>query len=162
MSDPEYFLIGILGLIAVSVISSVDISKSMISVILGLIAGTVGMDTLTGSNRFTFGRLELMDGISLITLMVSVFAFSEVFFMIINDLRKKREEKDVDAEKKNENVTFAEYKRVAKPTGIGSIIGTFVGVLPGLGAGASSWFAYSLRRKRLKRVTVLEKEILKE
>lgn len=150
MSDPEYFLIGILGLIAVSVISSEDIPKSMISVILGLIAGTVGMDTLTGSERFTFGRTELMDGINLITLMVSVFAFSEVFFMIRNNLRNKKENKDIDTKNENQKLTLSEYKRVIRPIGIGSIIGTIIGVLPGLGAGSSSWFAYSLSKKTSK------------
>src|SRR5690625_37355 len=62
LADPEFFLIGLLGLIAVATLSSKDFTKSMISVILGLMAGTVGIDSLTGSMRFTMARPELMEG----------------------------------------------------------------------------------------------------
>ncbi|MGG0718403.1 tripartite tricarboxylate transporter permease [Robertmurraya massiliosenegalensis] len=146
-SEPEYFLLGILGLIAVSVISSKDVTKSLISVVLGLIAGTIGMDALSGSPRFTFNRPELMNGLSMTTLMVSVFAFTEIFSMISDELNKKY---DVSAKKIRSKLSLKEFRGVIKPIGIGSIIGSFVGVMPGLGASASSWFAYSAAKKMSK------------
>jgi len=152
MSDPEYFLLGIMGLIAVSVISSKDISKSMIAVVLGLMAGTIGMDSLTGSQRFTFGRAELVDGLGLTMLMVSIFAFAEVFSMISTELKKKNKtsQNGLDTTKGTGRLSMQEIKAVAKPISIGSIIGSIIGVLPGLGAGAASWFAYSAAKKTSK------------
>lgn len=149
LSDPEYFLLGIMGLIAVSVISSTDIMKSMIAVVLGLIAGTIGMDTLTGSQRATFGRPELIDGLELTMLMVSIFAFAEVFAMISSELRAKNKvaQNELDKTKGSNRLSWAELKAIGKSTTVGSAIGSIIGVLPGLGAGAASWFAYSAAKK---------------
>src|SRR5690625_2724406 len=84
LSFPEYFLVGVLGILAVAALSSKDIIKSMISVVLGLMAGTVGMDLFTGAPRFTMGRLELLDGMEMVDRIVWIFAFSEVFLKVGN------------------------------------------------------------------------------
>ena len=65
-SDPEFFLIGIAGLIAVAALSSKSKLKSAISVVLGLMVGTIGLDTFTGALRFTFDRIELLEGVGMI------------------------------------------------------------------------------------------------
>src|SRR5690606_26069905 len=88
LSEPEFFLIGLLGLVAVATLSVKNVTKGMISIVLGLMAGTVGMDVFTGYQRFTFGRIELMDGIGLVPLVVGVFAFSEILTSISTDLEK--------------------------------------------------------------------------
>ncbi len=147
LTDPEFFLIGILGLLAVGMLSAKDQLNSMISVVLGLMAGTVGMDLFSGSSRFTFGFPELADGIDIIALLVGMFAFSELFDMIGEGLNKRYV---TDSRKLKTGITFKEMKETAKPTLFGSLIGAVTGIIPGLGSGAASWFAYSLSRKMSK------------
>src|SRR5699024_1810969 len=140
-SYPEYFLVALLGIMAVAAISSDDIVKSIISAMLGLMAGTVGLDMLTGSPRFTMGRMELMDGLSMIPVVVGLFAFTEVAFMIRDSLKEKKKKADVNV---NTSLTFNEMKSVAKPMGLSAGVGSLVGVFPGTGSGTASWFGYSL------------------
>ncbi|MEK3937164.1 tripartite tricarboxylate transporter permease [Sporosarcina sp. FSL W7-1349] len=147
LSFPEYFLVGVLGILAVAALSSKDIIKSMISVVLGLMAGTVGMDLFTGAPRFTMGRLELLDGIGMVALIVGIFAFSEVFSMISNDLNKTYK---TDSKKVKVGIDFKEFKKISLPTFSGSIIGSIIGIFPGLGAGTASWFGYSSAKKLSK------------
>lgn len=147
ISDPEIFLICFIGLIAVSLLSTKNKVNSMISVILGLIAGTVGLDLITGNARFTFGLPELMDGVNIIALVVGLYAIPEIFLMISSGLKKGKVQ---DTRRLKTGLTFKEFKGVAKPTGIGSIIGTFTGIFPGLGADAAAWFSYSAAKKASK------------
>ncbi len=144
LSAPEYFLIGILGLIAVASLSSKDITKSMISVVLGLMAGTIGIDLLSGVSRFTFGRPELMEGLSIVVLVIGLFAFSEIFSMVNKNLNTKY---ITDTKGLKTKVTLQEFRKVLKPTFIGSIMGSIIGIMPGLGAGASSWLSYATAKR---------------
>ncbi len=144
LSDPEFFLIGVLGLLAVTALSSKDFIKSMISVVLGLMAGMVGIDLFTGSSRFIFGRPELMEGINIIVILVGLFALSEVFSMISKDIGTKN---NSEFQNLKARITFKEFKGVSKSTGVGSVIGAIVGIIPGMASGASSWFAYSAAKK---------------
>ncbi len=82
LSDPEFFLICIIGVFAVGMLSTKDKTKSLISVIIGLILGSIGMDLFTGKMRFTLGRPELTDGINIVALMIGVFAISEILMML--------------------------------------------------------------------------------
>jgi putative tricarboxylic transport membrane protein len=142
--SPEYFLIGVIGLMTVGLLSGRDKIKSIISVILGLMAGTIGVDTLTGISRATFDQPELMDGINLVAFLVGMFAISELFIMISRGLNTVH---ITDRKKLNTHLSFKEYKGIAKPTLVGSIIGAITGILPGIGGGASCWFAYATMKK---------------
>jgi putative tricarboxylic transport membrane protein len=144
--DPEFFLLGILGLVCVTGLSSSDIPKSIISVLLGLMLGMIGLDGFTGSQRFTFGSLSLLDGVSMIALLVGMFAVSEVLFTL-GDLNKRYVTESKNLKTK---LTWKEIKSVMKEMIRGSIIGSFVGVLPGLGAGPASWFAYTEAKRASK------------
>ncbi|WP_210492836.1 tripartite tricarboxylate transporter permease [Microvirga antarctica] len=146
-SDPEFFLIGIAGLLAVAALSSKSKLKSAISVVLGLMVGTIGLDTFTGALRFTFGRLELLEGVGMIALLTGMFAFSEIFFMISNDLDKRY---SAGSKKLSTGLTWPEFCGVFRSTMIGGAIGSVVGLFPGMGAGPASWFAY-IHAKRSSR-----------
>lgn len=141
ISEPEYFWIALMGLIAVSALSSKDFLKSLISAVLGLMAATIGMDEFTGASRFTLGRIELMEGLGIIALLVGMFAFTELFFMVNHDLKKRYV---ADSSQLKTKLTWREFKSVVKPMGIGSVIGTVIGIFPGMGAGPAAWFSYSI------------------
>lgn len=145
--SPEYFLIGIIGLMAVGLLSVKDKIKGMISVVLGLMAGTVGIDLLSGAQRATFGRPELMDGIDLVAFLVGMFAISELIMMISEGYNKKY---DIERQNLKTGLTAKEYKGMIKPTGVGAVIGSIIGILPGLGSGASSWLSYAVMKKLSK------------
>ncbi len=145
--SPEYFLLGVIGLMAVGLLSGRDKVKSLISVVLGLMAGTVGVDTLTGVNRATFNQPELMDGINLVAFLVGMFAISELFLMISKGLNISYV---ADYSKLKTGLTFREIKNIIRPTTIGSLIGAGTGILPGIGGGASCWFAYAAVSKSSK------------
>lgn len=144
LSYPEYFLVALLGILAVAAISSTDMIKSIISAMLGLMAGTVGLDILTGDQRFTLGRMELMEGLEMIPIILGMFAFTEVAMMIRDNLKDKKSKEKISVKT---GLTAKEYKSVMKPIGISSIIGSIVGVFPGTGSGTASWFGYSISKK---------------
>jgi len=139
-SDPEFVLLGLLGLVCVASLGSKDISKSILSVLFGLLLSMVGQDSLVGFPRFTWGNLTLLAGINYIPLIVGMFAFSEAFMMLGGSLKKKYVTNTKNLITK---ITWKEFKLVSKNILRGSIIGTFTGILPGLGGGPASWFAYT-------------------
>lgn len=147
-SSPEFFLIGVFSLIAVSGISSADKTKSIISGILGLMASTVGMDMFSGQQRFTFGQSALLDGISIIALTVGMFALTEIFSMISEGAGKRQEGNTVNLSTK---INWKEIKRIFKPSFTGSGLGAFFGVLPGIASGTASFVAYSTAQKMSKK-----------
>lgn len=144
ISDPEVFLLCLIGLTAVSLLTTNNKLNSMISVLLGLIASTVGLDLLTGRGRFVFGRTELMDGLNIIALVVGLYAFPELFSMISDGVKKRR---DFDARNLKTYLRPREVAMVFKPMAIGSVIGAVVGMIPGLGANIASWVSYAAAKK---------------
>lgn len=147
LSESEYFLIGLLGLIAVMMISSKDKTKGLISMMLGLMVGTIGLDVFTGEQRFTMGQVELLEGIGILPILVGVFAFPEIFKLINNELRKIH---DVGKKDLKIKLSLKEVRGIARPTGIGSIAGVICGMLPGLGPVSASWFSYISAKKTSK------------
>lgn len=144
---PEFFLLGILGLVSVISLSSKDIPKSIISVMFGLLLGMVGMDVMTGATKFTAGNLYLMEGFPLIPLLVGMFAISEVLMMLSDDLQKRYV---TDSKNLKTNLTWKEFKTVRRNIFKGSLIGSFAGIIPGLGAGPASWIAYTEAKRTSK------------
>lgn len=143
-SDPEFFLIGVAGLIAVSALSSRNAIKSALSVLLGLMVGTVGLDAFTGVPRFTFGTLELLEGISMIALLTGMFAFSELFSIISKDLGTRFSS---SMKHLSTGLSWRQFRSIVRPASIGAGIGSVVGIFPGMGAGPASWFAYIQAKK---------------
>jgi len=140
LADPEFFLLGIVGLLAVATFGAKDFIKAMISVLLGLIAGTVGIDLFTGMPRLTGGYFEVYEGLNLISVAVGLFALSEVFMMLSNRMNKAY---SFDASDMRISLTMKEFLGSFKAMITGSAIGSFMGVLPGVGSTVSGWLAYS-------------------
>src|SRR5690606_34438221 len=84
----EYFTLMVLGLIAASAITEGSAAKGLAMVVLGILLATVGMDPQSGTPRFTFGTLDLMDGLGLSALAMGLFGISEV----ISSIRTKNDE----------------------------------------------------------------------
>ncbi|WP_232503686.1 tripartite tricarboxylate transporter permease [Thermotoga profunda] len=142
----EYFWLGIFGLSMAAVLSKGNTIKGLISASLGLLISTIGIDVTTGYPRFTFGNIELMDGVSFIPAMIGLFGLSEVLKRI--QAGRKAMELPAVNEKSKLNVReglIAMWKH--KFTIIrGSLVGTFIGALPGAGADIAAWVSYGIEK----------------
>jgi len=139
---PEYFSLMLLGLTTIIFLGGKSIVKSMISIILGLLLAIVGMDPMGGVNRFTVDRLELMDGINFIVVVMGLFGIGEVLVsaeerMKITILKTKLS---------GLIPTLKDWKEGTGATIRGSVIGFFIGVLPGTGASIASFLSYATEK----------------
>ncbi|MEH7094169.1 tripartite tricarboxylate transporter permease [Neobacillus vireti] len=139
----EYFSLMLLGLGAVSGLAGKSVTKALIMTVCGLLLGTIGIDTVSGIARFTFDIPWLFQGIEFLTIAVGLFALGEVFKTIL----EKEEEEGEIARITNLLPSREEFKESAGPIARGSLLGFFVGILPGAGATLASFFAYLLEKR---------------
>ncbi len=145
----EYFGTAALSLIIVCVMMSGKTLKGLIAVCIGLLLKTVGMSPIDGvAARFTFGNYSLENGFNLIVVIIGVFAFPE----IINSIGKLKEVVK-PAKIKNKLFYIPSGKDIKENLGTmfrGSVIGTAIGILPGMGGGAASLISYAQAKKTSK------------
>ncbi len=144
-SSFEYFWLTLLGLSCAVFIASGDKLKGVISLLIGLLVATVGLDNPAGHPRFTFGLPELMGGAELIPIMVGMFAVSEVMRSSISVAAPLE-----TAQKAIGNVfrgMWGLLKKYPLQTLRGSVLGTLVGALPGAGADIAAWMSYAMSKK---------------
>ncbi|MDQ6597473.1 tripartite tricarboxylate transporter permease [Bacillus salipaludis] len=139
----EYFSLMLLGLMAVSGLAGNSVTKALIMTVCGLLLGTIGIDSVSGIARFTFDVPWLYQGIEFLTVAVGLFALGEVFKTIL-----EKEEEDGEIARINNMIpSKEEFKESAGPIARGSILGFFIGILPGAGATLASFFSYILEKK---------------
>ncbi len=143
---PEYFALMVLGLLLAVFLTSGSPLKGCIMLFLGIFLANIGIDPLTGRERFTFGTLELMGGFDFVTIAMGMFGLSEILLTL---------EKEVSSEFVTTKIgrlwpTAKDWMESKWAIIRGSIIGFFVGVIPGGGAVVSSLVSYSVERKFAK------------
>ncbi len=143
----DYFALMILGLTAVSAFAGKGkVLKAFSMTVFGLMISTVGTDVISGAPRFTFGNLDLVDGVSFLLLAMATFALAEVVMTVLKGEHKKKEP-DMDMSSLGSmKLSKDEIKEIAPTIGRSSIFGFLVGVLPGAGATIASFLAYGLER----------------
>ena len=146
--SPEVFALALFGLTLIAGLSGPSFLKGIASGFFGLLLTTVGLDSLTGSMRFTFGRADLLTGVDTISVMIGLFAVSEMFFLIAHPARPVG---TVVGTASTEFPTLRELRDVGRATFVGTIVGLVVGIMPGAGATASSFVAYNEARRWSKR-----------
>lgn len=143
----DYFALMILGLTAVSAFAGRGgVLKALLMVVLGLMLATVGTDQTSGVQRFTFGSLELLDGIEFLMLAMATFALTEALSIILTRDASSDSLKPKMIGFKSLKVTKKEFKLIAPTIARSSILGFFIGVLPGAGATLGSFMAYGMER----------------
>ena len=135
----EYFAVALMGLSVVVAMCSDSLIKGLIGAVFGLLIGTVGIDSISGVSRLTFGFWQLQGGISSTALMMGLFAITEVFNQSL-ELHKPRPK--IEFKKTTLIPPFSEMKSCWKAIGIGCGIG----ILPGIGQNASTLISYNLAR----------------
>lgn len=142
---PEYFALTFLALTLITTLAGKSLKKGFIATIIGLFIASIGADTFTNTNRFTFGSLHLIDGISLIGVVVGLFAISEVLENIEEPAKRIFFQSQVNFF--DMLPSREEWKRTAPVIARSSVLGFLVGVLPGAGATISSFLAYAVEKK---------------
>jgi putative tricarboxylic transport membrane protein len=140
---PEYFSMIVVGLVAVTFLSQGSMLKSMMMIFLGLFLSTVGSDSSTGHPRFQFGLLELQDGLDFIPLIMGCFGISEILINLEADSLREVYTDRI----KGLLPTLQDWRRSIFPILRGSILGFFMGTLPGGGAVLGSFGAYAMEKK---------------
>jgi len=139
----EYFSLMLLGLAAVSGLAGKSMTKALMMTVFGLMLGTIGIDAVSGIARFTYDLPILYSGLEFLTIAVGLFALGEVFKTIL-----EREHEDGTIAKIGRILpTKQDLKDSAKPIMRGSLLGFFIGVLPGAGATLASFFSYIAEKK---------------
>jgi putative tricarboxylic transport membrane protein len=143
---PEYFSLMVLGLTILIYLANGPTLKALMMAALGLILGIVGTDTISGRQRFTFGILELNDGIGIIPVVMGLFGISEVFLNV-----EKVFQRDLIATKVRGLLpTLQDWKDSVWPILRGTFLGFFLGILPGGGAVLASFASYAIEKKASK------------
>jgi putative tricarboxylic transport membrane protein len=139
----EYFSLMVLGLVASVVLAHGSLLKAIGMIILGLLLGLVGTDVTSGTQRYTFGVPELFDGIGFVAVAMGLFGLGEI---IVN-----LEREGAGTILLNRIVslwpTRDDWKRMIAPILRGTVLGSFLGILPGGGAMLASFASYSLEKK---------------
>jgi putative tricarboxylic transport membrane protein len=145
---PEYFALTFMGLTLVTSLSGESMIKGTMSGVFGLIVASVGVDAISGEERFTFGNIYLLDGMGFIGVAVGLFAVAEV---LVN-LEEPMEQVFVRTKLTLRNLfpNLQDWKDSLGPIGRSSLLGFFIGVLPGAGATIASFMSYAMEKKLSK------------
>jgi putative tricarboxylic transport membrane protein len=144
---PEFFSLLLLGILLITYLGSGSMVKLMMMAVLGLLLGTVGVDMMTGEDRFVYGSLTLIDGLGIAPVAMGLFGISEILISI-PDIHVKKDL--IKTRIKNLLPNAQEWRLSAKPIARGTILGFLVGVLPGA-AIVASFSSYALEKKLSKR-----------
>ena len=148
-SSYEYFWLSMLGLSCATLVAGDDKLKGWVSLMLGLFLSVIGLDFVTGQQRYTFGNMNLMSGIGFISVMIGAFALAEIFRKSVSYTGEILET-DVKVQGKayaTPKALWEQRKHITR----GGIIGTLVGVLPGAGADIAAWVTYAISKRFAKK-----------
>ena len=140
---PEFFSLALMSLTLVTYVSKGSIIRSLIMGCVGITMSTVGMDPITSRSRFTFGLTSLLDGFELVYVAMGFFGLSEVLVNLGQSLQSEILETKI----KGLLPTRQDWKDSAKPIARGTVLGFFLGILPGFGAAITTFVSYALEKR---------------
>ena len=144
---PEFFALCVLGLLVLSKLTGSSLIRAAVMVALGLSLSTVGMEPMSGVSRFTFGSLDLAQGLELVPIAIGLFGVAELLSSAHNKLTN---EKPLKVSFKELLPTREEWKRSQWPIARGSVLGFLFGLIPGPTAIIATFSSYALERKLSK------------
>lgn len=141
----EYFWLAVIGLSMAALVSSGNPLKGLVSLCLGLILSTVGLDMISGSPRFTYGTVVLMEGVHFIPVMIGMFAVAEVMRALTRPMAADPSKVRIQAV--DYRYSWKTVKKYKSNVAIGGFIGTIVGAIPGAGSDIAAWVSYGLSKR---------------
>jgi putative tricarboxylic transport membrane protein len=140
---PEYFGLMCVGLVVVTFLAQGSMYKALMMALLGLLLGFIGLDLFTATPRFTFGINELMDGVGIVPLVMGLFGISEILVNMERPLQREIYETKI----KGLFPTVQDWVACKWAIFRGTVLGFFLGILPGGGAVVSSFASYAIEKK---------------
>jgi putative tricarboxylic transport membrane protein len=141
---PEYFALAVTGLAVLSRLSGGSVVVAFVMVGLGLAIGTVGMEPISGVRRFTFGSVQLSQGLELVPIIMGLYGVAEVLVLAEEGLRRS----EIARVRLRELFpTREEWRRSSWPVARGSVIGFLAGLIPGPATVLSTFISYSVERR---------------
>ena len=142
----DYFLLALFGLTTVGSLTTKNFSKGLISACLGLLFSMIGIDSVMGTARLTFGISNLQAGINIVPALVGLFGFSEILMVLSGDQLDGEVSKVIKTAVKMQSVLKHFWQSMYYST-----IGTVVGALPGAGGPVAAFLAYSEAKRLVKK-----------
>ncbi len=143
-SAPEYFALMVLGLAMVVLLAGESLVKALLAMLVGLWIAGMGTDLFSATSRFTFGQVELLGGIDFIIVAIGVFAVGEV----LGNMEPTEAPEMLPVPKGLRNLlpTWDDMKRCHFAFWNGSLVGFFIGILPGAGSTIASFMSYGIEK----------------
>lgn len=142
----EIFWVAVFGMSAIVFLLGGDVLKGLVSACFGIFVSLIGADTITGYDRYTFGHLELLDGINIVVLLVGLYALPPAIALLEEVL-------DVDTSNTGRLNTISIWKAIPgmlkywKTWLRSSVIGVLIGILPGAGGSMAAFLSYNEARR---------------
>jgi putative tricarboxylic transport membrane protein len=146
---PDLFSLVLLGLTVICSFAAKSWIKGLLSALIGLAIVSIGQDPVMGTARFTFGSADLLSGINFLTALIGLFAIPQ----LIDNLGRVGPDAQLSVAPAGFGrliPTWADIRRMRIPVSIGSVIGTFLGILPGAGGPIAAFLSYDYARKASK------------
>ncbi len=146
----DYFALMVLGLVSVAAFAgSGAMLKALLMTVLGLMLATVGTDPGQGIPRFTLGQVDLIDGISFLLLVMATFALAEALLAILRPADDSLRQQEQQAMQRLGSIAISaqEARQMTPVVGRSSLLGFFIGLLPGAGATIASFLAYGSEQR---------------
>ncbi|MDP2410407.1 MAG: tripartite tricarboxylate transporter permease [Pseudolabrys sp.] len=147
---PEYFMLAVFGLTIIGTLASGNMIKGLMSGAAGLAISTVGLDLDSGFPRFAFGSTDLQGGIGFVPAVIGLFSLSQALLMCEEPHRTIQQVKVTAGGQWRLFPTRDEIRQIRATVMRSSLIGGFIGILPGAGGDIGSWAAYN-EAKRFSR-----------
>ena len=149
---PENFAIYLMAFVIIGSVVSDSIIKGIISTLFGASIALIGEDTITGQFKMTMGIDELESGMALVPLLIGVFVISEVIIQAEKSAKVKMIDMSADSidDPTAQYFTWAEFKRCLPLMFRSSIIGSLIGMMPGLGSSVACFVAYGEEKRKAK------------
>jgi TctA family transporter len=140
VTSPEFFMLTLLGVTFLATLSGDAVVKGLAAAAIGLQLATVGLDPISGIERFTFGTLYLWDGVRLVPATLGLFAIPELIDLGVKGTSiAEAKIGKLGGVLQGVKDTFRHWKLVLRC----SAIGAYIGVIPGMGGAVSQWVAYA-------------------
>jgi putative tricarboxylic transport membrane protein len=140
---PEIFGLLLLGFTMVTYLAGASKLKAIAMALVGLLLGTVGLDPVTATPRFTYGSMTLMDGVGLVPIIMGLFGVTEVLLNVEQGVHQEI----FKAQIKGLLPSRQQWKDSAAPIARGTVLGFFLGILPGIGAIIPTFISYALEKR---------------
>lgn len=146
-TSAEMLMLAVFGLSVIISISGKSISKGLISAFFGMLLCTIGIDPTYGKSRFTFDLKPLKGGLSFIPVLIGLFAIAEVIAGVERIVSGRESAQEKSTEKiKNVLPDWKTIKQIWHNIGIGGVIGTFIGAIPGAGGDIAVFVSYAFNK----------------